>query len=58
MVLESIVLGGIREKQISYDFTHVECRKQNKQTNKTNQKTDNCREKTDGYQRGGGWGEG
>ena len=53
---------SVRERQILYDFTHVGFKKQNKQVrgkkDKTNQQTLNYREQTDGYQMGGGWGNG
>ena len=51
---------SVRERQIPYDFTLLEFKKQNKQREKEKDRqmkkqTVNCRKQTDGYQRGGGW---
>ena len=63
MVLESIMLREIRERQILYDFIHMwnlrnKTNKQRKSKRKrqTKKQTLNHRKQTDGYQRGGGWG--
>jgi len=61
MELESIMLKlnkSVRERQITYDLTRVEFKKQNKgakgqkRERQTKEQTLNCREQTDGYQRG------
>ena len=58
------MLSEISQSQIPYDFVRVEFKKQSKQAKgkkretETNQETDNYREQTEGYQRGGRWGDG
>ena len=57
---------SVRGRQIPYDFTRVEFKKQNKQAKEKKKERErqikkpslNYREQTDEYQRGSGWGMG